>query len=92
MEIVIKHPLAPPFVVRFTARPERLASNLITDALKTAEAARISPKLNMDRRRQARAGEAAAAVARITTNLWVIERILNDARLGRFDDLRYPEQ
>jgi hypothetical protein len=49
-------------------------------------------RLNMDRRRQARAGEAAAAVARITTNLWVIERILNDARLGRFDDLRYPEQ
>jgi len=47
-------------------------------------------ELNMDRRRKANVADAAAALARITSILLVLERILEDARRGRFADGRYP--
>lgn len=46
-------------------------------------------KMQMDSRRQAKAANAATALAQLTHRLLILERVLSDARRGHFEKNRY---
>jgi len=48
-------------------------------------------KFNMDKKRQGRIAEASTAAIRIALGLLILERIVTDARQGRFEENRYPK-
>lgn len=48
-------------------------------------------KFNMDKKRQGRIAEASTAATRIALGLLILERIVTDARQGRFEENRYPK-
>ncbi len=48
-------------------------------------------KFNMDKKRQGRIAEASTAATRIALGLLILERIVTDARRGRFEENRYPK-
>ena len=48
-------------------------------------------KFNMDKKRQGRIAEASTAATRIALGLLILERIVTDARRGRFEENRYSK-
>lgn len=48
-------------------------------------------KFNMDKKRQGRIADVATASTRIALGLLILERIVSDARQGRFEENRYPK-
>jgi hypothetical protein len=48
-------------------------------------------KFNMNKKRQGRIAEASTAATRIALGLLILERIVTDARQGRFEENRYPK-